>query len=191
MPRINGIIACLVFLTLSGPAFAAGGHADTDMTKVIKDYRELTETELAVQAVLDTYAAAMENRSIETMEQAVIPNDFSTIESGYANWTWEDFRDTHLSAEFQMFSDASFDIDLIVGETQGSLGFAVFKYTAAGKAQGRSISISGLGTAIIEETEDGWRIHHMHTSAPRDQLEKAAGGASHAGGGHGETKHGQ
>lgn len=182
--RSAHLLILLLFSACS--AFAAGGHAGADMTRAIKDYRELTPTEQAVQDVLDTYGRAMEEKSVEIMEQAVIVGDFSTIESGYANWTWEDFRDNHLAVEIQMFEDVDYQIDLIVGETQGSLGFAVFRYTAAGTVQGKSISISGLGTAVIEETDDGWRIHHLHTSAPRDQLEKAAAGTGHdAGGEHG------
>jgi hypothetical protein len=170
--------------------FAAGDHAHNDMSKAIKEYRDLTSTEKTVQAVLDTYGDAMAQRSIELMEEAIIPGDFSTIESGYPNWTWESFRDQHLAAEFQAFSDASYDIDLIVGETQGSLGFAVFRYKAAGTVQGKTISISGLGTAILEETDAGWRIHHLHTSAPRDQLEKAAAGTGFDGGSDHGKQHG-
>jgi hypothetical protein len=187
---------CICLALFIGNAFAAGDHAHTDMSKPIKDYRQLTPDEVILQTVLDGYANAMAQRSIEAMEQVVIPGDFSTIESGYPNWTWEDFRDSHLSAEFKAFSDATYNIDLIAGETQGSLGFAVFKYTAAGKAQGRTISISGLGTAILESNDSGpdqvWRIHHLHTSAPRDQLEKAAGGAQHKPANeHGAIQHGQ
>jgi len=172
-------LLAITAITLSGNALAAGAH-DLDLTKSIQEQRELTATEQMVQEVLNIYAQAMEERSIEIMETAVIPGDFSTIESGYPNWTWESFRDSHLSAEFKMFTDSSYVIDLIVGETQGQLGFAVFRYTASGTAQGRKVSISGLGTAVLEETPDGWRIHHLHTSAPRDQLEKAAGGGSHS-----------
>ena len=44
-----------------------------------------------------------------------------------------------------------------------------------GKVQEKAVSITGLGTAILEETDEGWRIHHLHTSAPRDQLEGMGG----------------
>jgi len=151
-----------------------GGHAGTTTGPII-DSRELTEDEATIQAVIDTYAQAMEQKSVEIMEQAVIPGDFSTIESGYPNWTWEDFRDNHLLVEMDTFTDVSYTIKLISGELQGSLGFAVYTYTAAGKVQGKSVSITGLGTAILEETDDGWRIHHLHTSAPRTQLEGMSG----------------
>jgi hypothetical protein len=170
------VFAALLF---SLNVLAAGDHAHNDLSKAIKDYRELTPMEQTVQAVLDTYAQAMEEKSVVLMEQAVIVGDFSTIESGYPNWTWEDFRDNHLAAEMQTFGDVDYRIDLISGETQDSLGFAVFRYTAAGTAHGKTVSISGLGTAVIEATPDGWRIHHLHTSAPRSQLEQAAQGTGH------------
>lgn len=171
-----------ITVAYSPGALAAGDHANNDMTRAIREYRELTKSEQVVQGVMDTYARAMAEGSIEIMENAIIPGDFSTIESGHPNWSWEDFRDTHLAQEFKVFDDARYDIDIIVGETQGSLGFSVFRYTASGKVRGNTVSISGLGTAILEETDAGWRIHHLHTSAPRDQLERAAAGAAAAGG---------
>jgi hypothetical protein len=159
--------------------FAADGHGHGGGTNrqvgPIADYRELTADEKSIQTVLDTYALAMEQKSVEIMEQAIVPNDFSTIESGYPNWTWEDFRDNHLLVEMDTFTDISYVTNLISGELQGALGFAVYKYTASGKVQDKPVSISGLGTAILEATDDGWRIHHLHTSAPRTQLEGMGG----------------
>ncbi len=162
-------------IAFSAPAWASGDHAhDADLSKgPISSYRALTADEATIQAVLDTYGRAMELRSIETMEQAVIPGDFSTIESGYPNWTWEDFRDNHLAVEMAQFTDVDYDMGLILGEFQGELGFAIFKYTASGKAGGNPVSISGLGTAILELDNGQWRMHHLHTSAPRAQLEQA------------------
>jgi hypothetical protein len=151
--------------------FAAGGngHGGGTSSQVgpIADYREFTADEKSIQTVLNTYAQAM--------EQAIVPNDFSTIESGYPNWTWEDFRDNHLLVEMDTFTDVSYEINLISGELQDALGFAVYKYTASGKVQDKPVSISGLGTAILEATDDGWRIHHLHTSAQRTQLEGMGG----------------
>lgn len=182
MRYILGTLTILAFMWGPGTSFAAGGHDEgghahgSDMSKgPIASYRELSEEEAIIQDVLDTYGRAMEERSVAMMEQALIAGDFSTIESGYPNWSWEDFRDSHLAVEMNTFTDVDYDIGLIVGEFQGSLGFAIFQYTASGKAGEKTISISGLGTAILEETADGWKIHHMHTSAPRDQLAAAAG----------------
>ncbi len=173
-------------MALATAAWPGGDHThNEDLSKgPISSYRELTRDEATIQAVLDTYGRAMEQGSIEIMEQAVIPGDFSTIESGYPNWTWEDFRDNHLAIEMSQFTDVNYDMALILGEFQGELGFALFKYTASGKVGGNAVSISGLGTAILELDDGQWRMHHLHTSAPRTQLEQAAGSR---GGGHGEA----
>jgi len=168
---IRILLFCLPIL-IAANSWAAGDHGHDGAAKgPISDYRELTADEAAIQGVLDKYATAMENKSVELMETAVIPGDFSTVESGYPNWTWEDFRDNHLLVEMDTFTDVNYDIKLITGEFQGSLGFGIYQYTASGKVQGNPVSISGLGTAILEQTETGWRIHHLHTSAPRAQLE--------------------
>jgi hypothetical protein len=172
-------ISTAILFISTASVWAAGDHGQHGATgsKVgpIIDYRELTADETSIQTVLDTYAQAMEQKSVKLMEQAIIPGDFSTIESGYPNWTWEDFRDNHLLVEMDTFTDVNYEIRLISGEFQGSLGFAVYQYTASGKVQDKPVSISGLGTAILEETDDGWRIHHLHTSAPRTQLEGMGG----------------
>ena len=160
----------------AGDHSATGPHSHGETAKgPIHRHRELNRDEATIQQVLDTYARAMQEGSAEVMEQAVMAGDFSTIESGYPNWSWEDFRDNHLLAEFQMFSDVSYRIELIAGELQGEMGFAVFSYTASGSFDGKASSITGLGTAILERGTDGWRIHHMHTSAPRSQLEQLPG----------------
>jgi hypothetical protein len=172
------IIASILLMTTS-IAIAAGDHGHggsaEGQTGPIIDYRALTAEEATIQDVLNIYATAMEEKSVDVMEQAIIPGDFSTIESGYPNWTWEDFRDNHLLVEMDAFTDVNYEIKLISGEFQGSLGFAIYKYTASGKIQDKAVSISGLGTAILEETAEGWRIHHLHTSAPRTQLEGMGG----------------
>jgi hypothetical protein len=174
------LLLFVAWATITAGAWAAGdhGHGGTEGTAPsgpIIDSRELTPDEAVVQSVLDKYALAMEQKSVELMEQAVIPGDFSTIESGYPNWSWEDFRDNHLLVEMDTFTDVNYEIKLIAGELKGALGFAVYTYTASGKAQGNPVSITGLGTAILEETSAGWRIHHLHTSAPRSQLEGMSG----------------
>ena len=169
------ITISLATLIAPGIALAAGGHAhDDDLSKgEISSYRALTDDEATIQAVLDTYGRAMEEASVEVLEQALIPGDFTTIESGYPNWSWEDFRDNHFAVEVGQFADVSYDMGLIMGELQGDLGFAVFRYTASGKVADKPISISGHGTAILEPHDGRWKIHHMHTSAPRNQLQQA------------------
>ena len=177
--KARAAILTSVFLMTTSVALAAGGHGHggsaSGQAGPINDYRTLTAEERIIQDVLDLYATAMEEKSVEVMETAIIPGDFSTIESGYPNWTWEDFRDNHLLVEMETFTDVNYEIELITGELQGSLGFAIYQYTASGKMQDKAVSISGLGTAILEQTDEGWRIHHLHTSAPRSQLEGMGG----------------
>lgn len=172
-----------VSLLLSPVLHAAGGHDHGhahggEPGRPIAEYRELNPDERVIQGVLDTYARAMAEKSVPTMERAVIPGDFSTIESGHPNWTWEDFRDNHLAVELENFGDISFENRLITGEFQGDLGFAIYEYTASGKMGGKTISTSGLGTAILERGADGWRIHHLHTSTAKG-MQQAPDGAGH------------
>ena len=172
----------LTCLCLATSAVLATGEHHTDLPPrgPIKEVRELTEDEAKIQALLDVYALAMEKRSVDMAEQAVLAGDFSTIESGYPNWTWEDFRDNHLAVELDNFSDISYVIELIAGEFQGSMGFAIYQFTASGKLNGQEMVTRGLATAILEQSDEAWRIHHIHSSTPR--APNADSDAGHGGG---------
>ncbi len=169
------LIVCLIAFSLTVPiaAFASGAsHTGLPPQEPIKNSRELTKDERTIQNLLDLYGEAMEEKSLEKAERAVMPDDFIIIESGYPNWQWEDFRDNHLLVEMTDFSEINYQIDLITGELQGTLGFAIYSYTASGKFRGTPTSISGFATAVLEQYEGEWRIHHIHSSAPRSQLEQ-------------------
>ncbi|WP_101760086.1 nuclear transport factor 2 family protein [Oceanicoccus sp. KOV_DT_Chl] len=171
------LLLTTLLLSFSHGCFAAGDHEMPLSAKPIVEIRELSADEKTIQNLLNTYAQAMEQRSIKLAEQVVIPDDFSTIESGYPNWSWQDFRDNHLSKELDSFTDVTYTIQLLLGELNGELGFAIYKFTAAGVLKGKAgaadipMSISGLATAILEQTsiadKPQWRIHHIHSSAPR------------------------
>ena len=151
-------------------ALAAGSHTNAEPAKPIAQQRALTPDEQSIQNLLNLWAKAMETRSVDSASKVVLPDDFSVIESGYANWTWQDYRDNHLGIELDAFKDISYTIELLSGEFQGNLGFAIYRFTATGiiVASNKTMTTSGLATAVLEKHPDlGWRMHHLHTSVPR------------------------
>jgi len=169
------ILLATVWFTTPSLLLASGAsHTGLPPKEPIKNTRALTPDEQVVQDLLNLYAEAFKEKSLEKAEMAVIPGDFTIIESGYPNWEWDDFRDNHFLAEMKDFSDIEYQIDLITGELNEELGFAVYQYKAGGKFRGTPTSIAGFGTAIIEKYQGEWRLHHIHTSAPRSQLEQTA-----------------
>lgn len=175
MNKPSTIFVSLLAALTPGLLLASGAsHTGLPPQEPIKNLRDLTIEEEQIQDLLNLYAEAMEEKSLEKAERAVSTGDFIIIESGYPNWQWEDFRDNHLLVEMTDFSDIDYQIDLITGEFQGTLGFAIYAYTASGKLRGTPTSISGFATAILELKDDEWRIHHIHSSAPRQQLEQNA-----------------
>lgn len=165
--------ALIIALPLTAGASGAS-HTGLPPQEPIKNLRDLTADEQQIQDLLNLYGEAMEEKSLEKAEQAILTGDFIIIESGYPNWQWEDFRDNHLLVEMEDFSDIDFQMDLITGELKEALGFAIYAYTASGKFRGTPTSISGFATAILEQNNGEWRIHHIHSSAPRAQLEQQA-----------------
>jgi hypothetical protein len=168
---LTSIIIC--YLASLFTVFASdGSHTALPPKQPIKDLRELNADEQKIQRLLDLYAEAIEEKSLEKAKRAILSNDFVIIESGYPNWQWEDFRDNHLLVEMKDFSEISYQMELIAGELQEKLGFGIYAYKASGKFRGKATSISGFATALLEKDQNEWRIHHIHSSAPRNQLEK-------------------
>jgi len=175
MKQTLTLVLALTGFCFATTLFASGAsHTGLPPKDPIKNSRALTEDEQIIQDLLDLYGEAMEEKSLEKAERAVIPDDFIIIESGYPNWEWADFRDNHLLVEMEDFSEIDYQMDLITGEFQGSMGFAIYSYTASGKFRGTPTSISGFATAILEKHDGEWRLHHIHSSAPRQQLENTA-----------------
>lgn len=122
-----------------------------------------------VDAVLQTYAAGMAARDIDAVSrQFVNTADFVAFESGYQNFGWDDYRASHLEAEFRQF-DAPIRFEIRLLEVAGGeeMAYAAYAYRARAQMPGGEVGLDGLGTAVLAKVNADWRILHLHTSMRR------------------------
>ena len=119
----------------------------------------------AVTETLKKYAAAVQSKSVAEVEKYVVTTDaFTIFEGSHTNLGWADYRDNHLGPELKEFNSIQYQYRDIKSHAENGIGFATFKYHIAVSMESRDIEVDGLGTAILVNTGQGWKIQHMHTS---------------------------
>lgn len=122
----------------------------------------------AVTDVLTREAQAVEKGDLPALDKIwANTEDVTVFESGYANYGWNDYRNTHLGPELKEFKNTKYAFSDMKVKTSGNLAFATFKYTLSADMGTRHVDSGGLGTAILEKQAGKWRIVHWHSSAPR------------------------
>jgi ketosteroid isomerase-like protein len=93
--------------------------------------------------------------------------DVTVFEGGHANYGWADYRHNHLKPELQEMKNVKYQLSDITTRVDRKIAWATFKYTISANVGERRVEGAGLGTAVLENREGGWKIVHWHTSAPR------------------------
>lgn len=125
-------------------------------------------TAMKIREALVQYAAAVERVDLAAIESLWENSDAVTVfESGNANYGWTDYRDHHLKPELGEMKNVKYRLTDIVSHVAGHTAWATMKYTIAADVQSRHIDSAGLATAVLENSNDRWRIVHWHSSAPR------------------------
>ena len=124
--------------------------------------------EAEVRELLGRSATAYQKGDYDATEKLWAHGDeVSVFESGYANYGWNDYRDNHLKPELAEMKNVRFAFSDIKSRVDRSMAWATFKFTITADYEGKKIDSAGIGTAILERYDTGWKIVHMHTSAPR------------------------
>ena len=127
-----------------------------------------TDEVKAVLDVLTREAVAVEKGDLAALDKIwANTEDVSVFESGYANYGWNDYRNTHLAPELKEFKNTKYAFSDLKVKVDGKTAWATFKYTLAAEMGTRKVESGGLGTAVLEKRDGKWRIVHWHSSAPR------------------------
>ena len=127
-----------------------------------------TDEVKAVTDALMSEAVAVEKGDIAALDKIwANTEDVTVFESGYANYGWNDYRNTHLAPELKEFKNTKYAFSDLKVKVDGKTAWATFKYTLAAEMGTRKVESGGLGTAVLEKRDGKWRIVHWHSSAPR------------------------
>lgn len=182
----QSLTSLLAVLLLTGPAMAEeSGHEHGDAPPAasgelpgfapvweipsLDEQGALSPLAKDVDAVLQAYAAGMAARDIDAVSrQFVNTADFIAFESGYQNFGWDDYRTSHLEAEFRQFdAPIRFEIRLLKVAGGEEMAYAAYAYRARAQMPGGEVGLDGLGTAVLAKVDEDWRILHVHTSMRR------------------------
>jgi len=130
--------------------------------------RSLSGEEQKIQDALTTYASAFKAKSYDEIEKAV-SDDFTLIQGGGAEltaaWSKQEFKDTQFKHMVDMFENVHYDIDLLSGQMTEAGATATFRFSVGGNAHGRTVSMDGVGTAVLQSDGNRLTVAHMHNSA--------------------------
>lgn len=150
-------VACLAFLVLV-PA-AATAHEPTPAAK---------DGDPQVRDVLMRNAKGFETGNLKMLNDLWAHSpDVTVFESGHANYGWEDYRDHHLKPELEEMKNVRYRLSDIKTRADGRTAWATFTYSISADMKERHVEGAGLGTAVLENRDGGWKIVHWHTSALR------------------------
>lgn len=156
MNNSKTILAFLIGLAITGPALAGGSSKNT------------ASTQEAVRQTLLASARGFASNDLKTVEEAWSHGDDVTVfESGHANYGWPDYRDHHLKPEMAELKNVKYELSEIKVHLAAKSAWTTFKYTIAADLPDRHVDSGGLGTAVLERQDGGWKIVHWHSSSPR------------------------
>lgn len=122
----------------------------------------------AVRTVIESLAALAQAGDLEAMGALYAPGrGVHIIEGAGVNHGWEEYRDHHLAPELERLHNLEYRYFAIEPVVRGDLSYAPFRYELKADTPQGPVEVEGRGTAVLERTNAGWKIVHMHTSGRR------------------------
>lgn len=118
-----------------------------------------------VRSVIVSLFGAAERGDLAALDSIYAGEDLTVVEGAGINRGWKDYRDHHLAPELKEMSGFEYRPFEIQARTNGSLAWAIFRYTLKGKIGERVIDNVGRGTAILERRGARWVVRHTQTSS--------------------------
>lgn len=132
---------------------------------------QMTSPSDQVRDVLQKNVAGFERGDFTAIEPLwTHGEDVVVIENGRANYGWADFRDHHLKPELAHVKNLKYTLSDIRTNVAGTLVWSTFKFSMSSGEEGARRERNGVGTAILENRGDGWKIVHWHSSTPRTNM---------------------
>jgi len=124
-----------------------------------------TTAEAALIEAVEAYHEALTDGDLAAMDAHVVASDqFTMFEGRHSNLGWTDYRDNHLAPELGDLGKVRFRLSFYRVRIDGSLGYASFAFEVLPKEGPEMDFGTGFATAVLDRTDDGWKVRHLHTS---------------------------
>ena len=159
------ILAVLLLALAPSAAIQAAAVEDAGASGLPPAVTHWPAPEMAVVELITAYYAALTAGSITAIESHVVDDEqFVMLEGRHSNWSWQDYRDHHLAGELGDLGKVRFRLSFYRVAVDGALAYATFAYEVLPKEGPEMDFGRGFATAVLERTEDGWKLRHLHTS---------------------------
>jgi ketosteroid isomerase-like protein len=143
----------------------AGTVDEPHQAKLPSAVTDWSAAEAAITETVQAYYTALSRGDIQALESFVLDDErFVMLEGRHSNWSWPDYRDHHLAGELEDLSKVRFRLSFYRVAVGGTLGYATFAYEVLPKEGPEMDFGRGFATAVLERTDDGWKLRHLHTS---------------------------
>jgi ketosteroid isomerase-like protein len=96
---------------------------------------------------------------------ALLAEDLTVFESGWAERTREEYAAHHLGADMEFSAATEREVVSQTSVEAGEAAWVLTETRTTGTFRDRAVSSLGLETMVLRRTEDGWRIVHIHWSS--------------------------
>ena len=90
-------------------------------------------------------------------------------ESGSAEMSRDEFASHHLAADMKFTAGTTREVTDRQSNQSGDFAWVLSQTHTSGTYGERSINSVGVETVILEQTDQGWRIRHIHWSSRRQR----------------------
>jgi len=158
-------LAVLLLFAVSTSAAWAGDTGESDTHARPPAVTDWTTAEAALIEAVEAYYTALTGGDLSAVDAHVVTGDqFVMLEGRHSNWGWHDYRDHHLAGELDDLNKVRMRLSFYRVRIDGSLGYATFAYEVLPKEGPEMDFGSGFATAVLDRTDDGWKLRHLHTS---------------------------
>jgi len=115
-------------------------------------------------ATVDAFHAAL-TAGDRDAALALLAEDLTVFESGFAERTREEYAGHHLGADMEFSAATERQVLARASGEAGDAAWVLTETRTSGTFRDREISSLGLETMVLHRAEGGWRIVHVHWSA--------------------------
>lgn len=118
---------------------------------------------VAIETVQRFHAALAEQDRDEVL--ALLAEDVLIFESGGAEFSREEYAGHHLGADMKFSAATNREITEQQTGLEGETAWVLTRSATVGIFRGNEIDVRGVETMMLRDTEEGWKIFHIHWSS--------------------------
>lgn len=158
----------LIAISAAPLAFASAAHADHNAAghdHSAHNAEEHAAVSSAAAKIVDAFSVALASKNEKLVEKLLAPDVF-IAESGGAERSLEEYRNSHMGADMLFMSEVKPTLQNRQEFQSGDLAVVVSEYEMNGAYMNKPVHSQSMETMVLARNDKGdWRIRHIHWSS--------------------------